>query len=581
MQGWKTSIALWLAGAAPLAGAQVAFTYQGELRDAGVLANGSYDVEACLYAGAEGGAALGCDTDNTDIPVQDGRLTLVLDFGPVFDGTPRFLELRVRPGADAGAFVPLTPRQSLRPTPEALRAFAADNAGEADAAPWSGLSGVPAGFADGLDADSGGDITGVIAAAGLSGGGTSGSVSLGINPAQVQVRVTGSCPVGQYLRAIAVNGDVTCEDLPLAPDLPGITVVADSPSTILGRFASMAIDASNRPVIAYHNATTLDLEVLRCGNATCTAGNVTSIVDDSAPNVGQHASLVLGDDGLPVIAYWESGAQALRVAKCGTPDCSSGNTITVVEDTASNVGQFAEITIGADGRPFVAYFDDTADALKVAHCGNDACSGGNVITTVDDPANVVGQFLSVARGSGGTPVIAYYDDTLDALKVLRCGNDDCTAGNVITNVDNPGNSVGKYTSIAIAADGSPRISYYDESAGALKLMLCSNAACSALNAILTLDDAGDVGQFSSIAIGIDGLPIISYRDATAGALKVVQCGDASCAGANSIRTVHDPETAVGEFTTIRIGREGLPAISYYDAGSFALRFLKCGTRACL
>ena len=74
----------------------------------------------------------------------DGRLTLVLDFGPVFDGTPRFLELRVRPGADAGAFVPLTPRQSLRPTPEALRAFAADNAGEADAAPWSGLSGVPA-----------------------------------------------------------------------------------------------------------------------------------------------------------------------------------------------------------------------------------------------------------------------------------------------------------------------------------------------------------------------------------------------------------------------------------------------------
>jgi hypothetical protein len=165
MQGWKTSIAMLLAGAAPPAGAQVAFTHQGELRDAGVPTNGSYDVEACLYAVADGG----------------------------------------------------------------------------------------------------GDITGVVAGAGLSGGGTSGSVSLGINPAQVQVRVTGSCQVGQYLRAIAVNRDVTCEDLPLAPDLPGITVVADS-----------------------------------------------------AANVGQHASLVLGGDELPVIANWDAGAQALRVAKCGT-----------------------------------------------------------------------------------------------------------------------------------------------------------------------------------------------------------------------------------------------------------------------
>jgi hypothetical protein len=42
----------------------------------------------------------------------------------------------------------LTPRQLVRATPEALRA------NSASVAPWSGLTGVPAGFADGIDNNS-------------------------------------------------------------------------------------------------------------------------------------------------------------------------------------------------------------------------------------------------------------------------------------------------------------------------------------------------------------------------------------------------------------------------------------------
>ena len=40
--------------------------------------------------------------------------------------------------------------------------------------------------------------------------------------------------------------------------------------------------------------------------------------------------------------------------------------------------------------------------------------------------------------------------------------------------------------------------------------------------------AYQAGAFSSIAIGRDGLPVISHQDATAFALRVVKCGSPTC-----------------------------------------------------
>jgi hypothetical protein len=52
-----------------------------------------------------------------------------------------------------------------------------------DGVSWGEVGGIPAGFADGIDNDSGGDIKGVLAGTGLDGGGTSGTVSLNVeNP---------------------------------------------------------------------------------------------------------------------------------------------------------------------------------------------------------------------------------------------------------------------------------------------------------------------------------------------------------------------------------------------------------------
>jgi hypothetical protein len=101
-----------------------AFTYQGRLIDSNNAADGLYDFQFKLYDANGSGNKLGQDVNMPEIDVIDGYFTVELDFGSVFDGNNRWLDIGVRPGiqSDPCAYSLLSPRQKVTPTPYALYA---------------------------------------------------------------------------------------------------------------------------------------------------------------------------------------------------------------------------------------------------------------------------------------------------------------------------------------------------------------------------------------------------------------------------------------------------------------------------
>jgi predicted regulator of Ras-like GTPase activity (Roadblock/LC7/MglB family) len=241
------------------------------------------------------------------------------------------------------------------------------------------------------------------------------------------------------------------------------------------------------------------------------------------PN-GRATSITIGTDGLPIISYANGAGNDLKVVHCGNAACTTGNTITPV-DTAAFVGGETSIAIGADGLAVVSYGDGSVtNGLKVAHCDNVVCSTAS--TTGVDVLNT-GRYTSIAIGTDGLPVVSHYDITNSDLEVVHCGNAACTAGNTTTPVVTTG-AVGFSTSIAIGADGLPVVSYYDDSTDDLRVVHCGNAACSASNTSTEVDADGDVGGFSSIVMGADGFPVVSYSDVSDTDLNVAHCSSPSC-----------------------------------------------------
>lgn len=128
-----------------------AFLYQGSLNDSGHPAAGTYDLTFTLYdSGNPPGNIIGGTITNLGTGISNGLFTTTLDFGSVFDGTPRWLEIGVRTNGGTN-FITLSPRQPLTAVPYAIFSGSATNlVGALSAANLAPVTSMIAGSSNGL-----------------------------------------------------------------------------------------------------------------------------------------------------------------------------------------------------------------------------------------------------------------------------------------------------------------------------------------------------------------------------------------------------------------------------------------------
>ncbi len=352
-------------------------------------------------------------------------------------------------------------------------------------------------------------------------------------------------------------------------------VTVDNSGTV-GQYTSMVLDASNNPIISYYNATQTKLKVMHCFEKNCAKFN-SIVTPDIANNVGKYTSIALDSNGNPVVSYYDEAGHALKLLHCGNSSCSSGNTI-ATPDAVNNVGQYTSVTVDSNNKPVVTYYDATQGILRVLHCGNAACNAGNSIVKPDTMSSN-GVQSAVKINSLGNPVVAYYDFTFKSLKLLTCGNSNCSAGNTISTVDASG-MVGGYPSMVLSSNGNPAISYLDLTNGKLKILRCGNTQCTLGNTIASVSGvSGVTGYFSSLRLDANNRPVVSFYNLTNSTLNIVRCGNAACSSSNNI-SIPDASGKVGLYTSLRLDAANNPVVSYYDSSKGDLKVLHCGSATC-
>jgi hypothetical protein len=128
--------------------------------------------------------------------------------------------------------------------------------------------------------------------------------------------------------------------------------------------------------------------------------------------------------------------------------------------------------------------------------------------------------------------------------------------------------VGYHPSVAIGGDGVGLISYNDWTNRVLKVAHCDNVACSTASPNEIASTA--TARPTSLAIAGDGFGVISYEGVERD-LRVARCLNSSCS-AVAIAMVETTNAAVT--AAITIGMDGLPLISNTTSSGPARSVLK-------
>lgn len=327
-----------------------------------------------------------------------------------------------------------------------------------------------------------------------------------------------------------------CEDAGCASAVRD--TIEDAGGFARGEYLSLGFSANGNPLVAFYDTDGDDLVIARCANADCSGEEILRTLDPSIEDTGREASMVLDATGRPLVAYVNSTDHTLQLARCDTPSCVTATVTEVDADSGNSRGTGAHLVLADDGFPVIAYLDTTADAVRLARCLDEACTSALLTLVEPQVPTTIGGDPAIAIAADGNPIIAFFDEDDLALKVAHCNDPACAGPKTVSLIDDrPNGDAGRYCAIAIRPDGTPVISYQRHALGgaggsALRVAECSTMDCTGEVRVVVVDErAGEItGVDTDIAIGSDGGAVISYHDVDEQSLKVAKCSLQGCDG---------------------------------------------------
>jgi hypothetical protein len=150
------------------------------------------------------------------------------------------------------------------------------------------------------------------------------------------------------------------------------------------------------------------------------------------------------------VSYWDQTNGDLKVMHCNDANCAGINESVTSPDTAGIVGEHTSLALDAAGNPVVSYWDRTNGDLKLLHCNDAGCAGGDDTPLSPDSAATVGEYSSIELDGAGNPVVSYRFATSEDLRVLRCGDAACSGAKPALE------GVGGVAAMPAATDGRSR-----------------------------------------------------------------------------------------------------------------------------
>ncbi len=297
------------------------------------------------------------------------------------------------------------------------------------------------------------------------------------------------------------DGNLQCDYVDGRPANVPFSVPAGTPPPIqgddVGLWSSLALDAADRPHVAYFDRTHGKLKLAERDESGWHIAALPEIEIDGV--FGRGGSLALDSAGQARVAYFHDGRHELRLAR------RFGDGHWEFEIVDGGVAAWPalpddavrpmRLVVDSRDREWLAYRDLATGALKIAGHG----AGGLTISELDGGPDA-GAFVCAARDPAGNMAVAY---TVGADGSLRFAANQSGALRRITAVpgwapDDSGllrqHPAGQHCALAFGADGRPRIAYLDAAALGLNVVVPASDKSPAAR----LDADGPVGFFNAL-----------------------------------------------------------------------------------